>query len=641
MVEWQWFEFESLSESIILQDAKPARNHALRTSLLIGFVVLAGCQQNPTRPPIVDVPRPATEREYTEAAIPRVSPEAEASENVDVAATRPKQRWENRLREIGRTELSDTTDSPPIPGQLPGETLKQSEETPQRQLDLARLDLQQNAPENTVQRINEIDFSRLNRTERAQSLRLKADSLRQLNLTIAALRVDAERLDYLDAEARDTEIRTILREVEQLPPLIRGDLASGTDHLAGLTAAWILREAPEPEQTARWLRKFTGHPLLASQLADYAFLRTATAPDTFAVTVLLPLSGELANAGRAIRDGLLYSFNQQKDRLAVELTIQDSNTLSSQELRQIASGESTEFIIGPLQRDKIRDLLRQNPTIPVLALNRLDDFSPDATQRAPVYSLSLAIEDDAETAVDYAGTEFVHPRLLTLYADSGLGNRAATAIKEQLKRIGGTDAGQFSLDSKKPETTISQALGVTDSLNRRRELSRTLNLALEHTPRTRQDLSTVVVQTDALGARQLRPLLDFYYLENTPVLFIGAFRSDVIDMTEDFKRSKLLATPWELNSKTRETLGERPLAQGPFGALTAIGKDAYDMALRLGFGEPTEFSGETGYLRLGSKGLIERRLGTMNIDPQERVSYTLWQPQEAVPILYLEDGYAR
>lgn len=626
----------------MLRELKPARNEAIRTGLIIGLLALVGCQQNPTRPPVVDVPRPTT----TDVALgTETSKQPTASiapaDDVDIAATRPQERWESRVREIARTDLSQN--EAPLQAPLRSEQLgmPSSADTASEQLNIARLEFTQEPPELRVQRLNAIDFEALNQTERAETLRLKAEALRQLNLSIAALRVEAERIIYLDPADARTEISRVLQSIEALPPLIRGDLASGTDTLAGFASAWIMQDAPDAETTARWLRRFSEHPLLTSQLARFGFLREVTPPDTFHITVLLPLSGELANAGRAIRDGLLYSFAANQERLAIELNIQDSNALSEDQLKVIATGQSTEFIIGPLQRDKIAQLLAMNPNVPVLALNRFETSALSNATTAPVYSLSLAIEDDAESAVDYVGAEFIHPRLLTLYTDSVLGHRAAEAIDDQLKAIGGTSAGQFVLDGKKPETTISQALGVTDSLNRKRELSRTLNLALEHTPRIRQDLSTVVVQTDVAGARQLRPLLDFYYLENTPVLFIGAFRADLAEMTEDFKRSRILATPWELNSPTRAALSSRPLAQGPFGTLTAIGKDALEMTLRLGFGDTTTFAGETGFLQLGNQGVIERRLGTMNINNQEQISYSLWQPTPVTPLMYQDDDYAR
>jgi hypothetical protein len=88
-------------------------------------------------------------------------------------------------------------------------------------------------------------------------------------------------------------------------------------------------------------------------------------------------------------------------------------------------------------------------------------------------------------------------------------------------------------------------------------------------------------------------------------------------------------------------LSSRPLAQGPFGTLTAIGKDALEMTLRLGFGDTTTFAGETGFLQLGNQGVIERRLGTMNINNQEQISYSLWQPTPVTPLMYQDDDYAR
>ena len=95
--------------------------------------------------------------------------------------------------------------------------------------------------------------------------------------------------------------------------------------------------------------------------------------------------------------------------------------------------------------------------MPVLVLNRIKTHSLDLD--APAYSLSLAIEDDAESTVNQIAREADRPRVVVFHADSLLGSRTVEAINEQLTFVGGSSAGSFALDSKKPETAIRKAFG--------------------------------------------------------------------------------------------------------------------------------------------------------------------------------------
>ena len=143
--------------------------------------------------------------------------------------------------------------------------------------------------------------------------------------------------------------------------------------MAGLAHALQLKTTSTTNEDAisQWLRKYRAHPLLKARLTDYEFLTEAALPDDFKVTVLLPLSGDWANAGRAIRDGILFEYQQRQTTVGVALTVIDSESLTPEQLIAIGQSTDTEFVIGPLQKDKIAILLESQPRMPVLLLNRI------------------------------------------------------------------------------------------------------------------------------------------------------------------------------------------------------------------------------------------------------------------------------
>jgi len=643
----------------LLLRAKPARKTMIRTSALMGLTLIVGCQQQ-IKPPVTEIPRAET---IPQAAEPLVETQSDALANaIDTDSLLPEQiDWNRRSREIARTELSpiirelpqtsSDTDRPTkldpaaiftlesdqsegIASQSPA-IVRPIDETPEMPTALvipddpiqsSALQLSQNLPESAIMTLNTIDPRPLTETQRADVLRIKASAYRQLGMNIAALRLDAERLRSLTPDQLNAETSRILGELELLPNRILLDLSIGTDLLAGLAHALQLKtnSATDVDVISQWLRKYQAHPLLTSGLTDYRFLTEAVLPDDFKVTVLLPLSGDWANAGRAIRDGILFEYQRRQTNVGVALTVIDSGSLTPEQLVAIGQSTDTEFVIGPLQKNNIATLLESKPQMPVLLLNRIQTNA--LPLQSPTYSLSLAVEDDAESTINQIAREVDQARVVVLHSDSPLGIRSAEAIRQQLIVVGGSHAGQFILDDKKPETSITKAFGVKDSNNRRRELSKTLGLRLEHTPRIRQDMSAVVVHTDPKKAQRIRPLLDFYYLDQTPVYLIGAYRDDLPEIVEDLKNTRVMVTPWDLSTPAKQALASRPLAQGVFGSLVGVGIDAMSMAVQLGFGGSTSIQGETGYLTLGADSMIHRQLSTIHISSNETITRNLWEP---------------
>ena len=625
----------------------------------MSLVLIVGCQQQ-IKPPVTEIPRAETTSRAAETVVETPTDTPASAINTDPEL--PEQiDWNRRSREIARTELSPVLrELPPTSSESGRSTeldpaapfVSESEPTegialqtpvivrpidetpemetapviPENPIESSALQLSQNRPESAIITLNAIDPRSLSETQRADVLRIKASAYRQLGMTIAALRFDAERLRYLEADQLNAETRRILGELEQLPDRILLGLSIGTDLLAGLAHALQLKTTSTTDEDAisQWLRKYRAHPLLNARLTDYEFLTEAALPDDFKVTVLLPLSGDWANAGRAIRDGILFEYQERQTTVGVALTVIDSESLTPEQL--IATGQSTdtEFVIGPLQKDKIAILLESQPRMPVLLLNRIQTNA--LPLKSPTYSLSLAVEDDAESTINQIAREGDQARGVVFHSDSPLGVRSAQAIRQQLTVVGGSHAGQFILDDKKPETAITQAFGVTDSENRRRELSKTLALRLEHTPRIRQDMSAVVVHTDPKKAQRIRPLLDFYYLDQTPVYLIGAYRDDLPDIVEDLKNTRVMVTPWDLGTPAKQALASRPLARGVFGSLVGVGIDAMSMAVQLGFGGSTSIQGETGFLTLSADSMIHRQLSTIHISSTEAITRHLWEP---------------
>src|SRR5690606_36393783 len=104
------------------------------------------------------------------------------------------------------------------------------------------------------------------------------------------------------------------------------------------------------------------------------------------IAVFLPLSGNLEPQGAAIRNGMLMSYKENQSQFT--LNFYDTQTKAMGELYKQAIQEGANMIIGPLLKDRVEELLKANPTVPVLALNELD--KPIVNDSTFYFSLSAA-----------------------------------------------------------------------------------------------------------------------------------------------------------------------------------------------------------------------------------------------------------
>lgn len=158
------------------------------------------------------------------------------------------------------------------------------------------------------------------------------------------------------------------------------------------------------------------------------------------VALLLPLSGELAPAGTAIRDGFLAAyFDDLGRRPAIRIydVAPGAEAALAAYARAVADGNRR--VVGPLARDQVQAVLRQAALpIPVLALNHPDDGAPPPTgsqlfgllpEEEAAYVAEQALARGARRAAMLASTE-----------DWGL--RAAQAFRAQFVQGGGVVAGE-------------------------------------------------------------------------------------------------------------------------------------------------------------------------------------------------------
>lgn len=412
--------------------------------------------------------------------------------------------------------------------------------------------------------------------------------------------------------------RSIWRDLERLPaatldpvPAMEDPDWQGWLDLAAITATTrgntALREALD-----QWRQSHPGHPAadpLPGGLG--ALLDRPVNSDT--VALLLPLSGRLAPAARAVRDGYLAAFYAARSEGADngELLVLDTNAYpDAVAAYREAVDRGAKLVVGPLSQAAVAELGNSvERPVPILALNRSEQALPPAA--TALVQMSLAPEDEIETLARLAFGRGAR-RALVVRPAGEWGDRMDAALREQWRALGGEIATTATYAS--PEAysdSIKEAFDLSASEQRARDVRSMLATNIEYTARRRGDFQAIfLLASDAAEARSIKPLLAFHYAGDVPVYAISSIYSGIPDERDrDLDGIILADLPWLLGATPglRVAIASGDTGSDSFTRLNALGVDAYLVQSRF------------GQLQAGPDALFRGATGLLSMDPQLRI----------------------
>lgn len=371
---------------------------------------------------------------------------------------------------------------------------------------------------------------------------------------------------------------------------------------------------------ADWQQQYPGHAAAAPLPGGMDYLRDTPAPPG-RVALLLPLSGRLAPAGKAVRDGYLASYfhsrgsaSAPQDLVVIDTDRYDSATMAYNEA--VAGGAS--FVVGPLDKDAVAEVAAlAHRAVPVLALNRTP--SAPAQSGAALVQLSLAPEDEARSVAELAFGSGAR-RALLLRPAGPWGDDMEAALRTRWQSLGGSTADVATYTGQEEYSgAVKDGLGIAASELRRRRVADMLASPVEFTPRRRQDLDVVfMLARSAAEARALKPLLAFHYAGGLPVYATSAVyggREDPRD--RDLDGLNLVELPWLLGSNPGVKASLDARGHDDYPRLQALGADAYRLQARfaqLRAGPDALLRGDTGLLTMNPQLHIQRELPAATFD---------------------------
>lgn len=417
------------------------------------------------------------------------------------------------------------------------------------------------------------------------------------------------------AEQQQANIASILDMLAVLPPETLNAPPEMADELGGwLALARILKQREQPgfdsaSQIQQWRQAFPGHPANAEFLQSYlASPATVAAPaaETIegqkpangpTIAVLLPASGSYAQAGKAIKEGLVAAHRLAAGSAAqLPLKFYDTEQGDIAGLYRQALADGAKQVIGPLVKEQIQALAQSAElTVPVLALNHVENL-----QKTNLYQFGLSPIDEAEQLALKARRDGRQTALL-LVPNTSQGQRIGHYLAAAWQTNGGTLTATQSYDPKQHDVgSILNALLAPASGE----------------PATEKQPRTVLLSANAEVGRELAPLIKYHQNADLAVYAMPNVYGGRQNPTEDAElgRIQFCDMPWLFADSYTGPLSQTAM-QSSWQALpenltrlVALGIDAYNLLGQLPQLATAPFAGATGRLSLNAENRVTRKL---------------------------------
>ncbi|MCH4295319.1 penicillin-binding protein activator [Shewanella sp. 3B26] len=389
-----------------------------------------------------------------------------------------------------------------------------------------------------------------------------------------------------------------------------------------LQLAFIAKHyAIDPQTLVRylgdWQRENPFHPAAARLPTDLDRALNAKPYNTGNVAVLLPLSGNAAAAGYAIKQGILAGYLAADDQQrTVNFYDSAANPVAAY---QQALAEGANFIIGPLLPAAIEAIEAMPKTpeqqlVPRLYLNQLGQFSADIDK----FFFSLSPSEEASDAAERLYRDGVEKPLLLASADA-TGRRMAEAFNQTWQQQTQDPAEvHYFEQGNEMKLTVQRALGVLDSQARIARMKEIMGRKLEAEFRSREDIDAIYMIASPKEIQLLKPFIDVSFsVFADPVPMYTSSRARPQDnshqVPQEFNNVMVSDIPWlmQISDEARDVNALWPSWNNGQKRLFIMGWDALDLVDKLaqmrafpGY----QFQGRGGVLSVTHEGVIKRQL---------------------------------
>lgn len=356
----------------------------------------------------------------------------------------------------------------------------------------------------------------------------------------------------------------------------------------------------------QWQTHFSNHPanLLLPAPLDSIATKLISTPKQIAL--LLPQSGALSGPGNAIREGFMASYKANNGSSTTQIKVYDTDKGDIASVYQQAITEGADYVVGPLTKSQVAKVAAMEHPVPTLLLN-----DSDAVMQDNSYLFGLSPVNEANQVAIKARSKGYH-RALVIAPKNDWGNEVTKAFANKWKDEGGQIVDTLAYDNKDDlNKRMGDFLHISHSQTREKKLKQLLGQGIEATTSRRQDFDMIFLLAYPSKARQIMPLLKYYYAGDVPVYATSSVYGGTANALKDKDLDGVIFCdiPWVFSHQ----MGNKnwPEQFNSYNRLYALGMDSYALATQLNqlMLFPTDGSKDTN--------------GTMYLKPSKQVARVL------------------
>lgn len=388
-----------------------------------------------------------------------------------------------------------------------------------------------------------------------------------------------------DQESQIKNRRSLWLTLINLPPaelnIIAAEAADKSELEGWAQLAVISRKYRDNSQSLlaaldQWQSQFTNHP--ANQILpkplDSIANKMFSKPKK--VALLLPVSGTLSGPGNAIREGFMAAYKKNNGAEDTEVKTYDTNKGDIGENYLQAIRDGADYIVGPLTKSHVATIAAMEHPVPTLLLN-----DSDASLQDNSYLFGLSPANEASQVAIKAKSKGYH-RALIIAPKNEWGTEVTKAFTHQWKDGGGQVVDTFLYGPNEDMNKgMKDFLGITESQAREKQLKQVLGQNLQFTTSRRQDFDMIFLLAYPSKARQIMPLLKYYYAGDIPVYATSSVYGGNANALKDKDLDGVIFCdiPWVFSHQ----MGTRnwPEQFNSYNRLYALGMDSYALATQL------------------------------------------------------------
>ena len=483
---------------------------------------------------------------------------------------------------------------------------------------LARLEIAEGRPQAALDMLATLPPALPDQVQR-DAAAARGQALFRIGRPVEAVRVLVEREVWLgDAASILANQRMIWDGFRALPATAAAPAPTGDAIVDGWLALAPLTSSTGPElrrSLLGWRQQYPSHPAAAGLLADLLASQRSTAFPS-QIALLLPLSSPARTFALAIRDGFMAAYLKSSSNSDTSVRVYDSATLGGTQAYLQAQLDGADFIVGPLQRAEVDQVITQAGFVPTLALN----YSTNDTKfLRSFYQFALSPEDEARTIAAAAIAAGAKTAFAFVPSNQG-GYRVRDNFEAAFEAAGGELLGWYGYEQSSVDfsRSVADMLNVTRSRQRHQRLAANLGEPVQFPePRRRQDIDMIFAFVPDSGTgRLIASQLKFYGAGDIPVYANAEIFAPGSTARDNDLNGFIFADTPAVLSPDSDATALRSDLQAYWPARTGLeryygmGFDAYGLVGSLYSNDGTSLSmrGLSGDLSLDSQGRVRRVL---------------------------------